>query len=67
MQEAEPRVHHAKPFIMSREIRSECPNRFSKPFLDSGVVHIIIVDPVFVTGVVRGINDDTFDSTSIVR
>jgi hypothetical protein len=66
VQQAKARVHHAEPFIVSREIYCKCTNGFSEPFLDGWVVNVIVVNPAFVASVIWRINEDAFDFASIV-
>jgi hypothetical protein len=39
----------------------------AEPFSDFGGVDIVVVDPVFVSGVVGGVDVDTFDLAGVVR
>lgn len=66
MEETEARVHHAEPLIVSGEICSEGPNGFPQPFLDGWAVDVVVVDPVFVAGIVGRIDEDAFDSAGVV-
>ena len=66
MEKAEAGIHHAEPLIVPREVCRERANRFSKPFLDSRVVNVVVIDPILVPGIVRWINEDAFDFTSVV-
>ena len=66
MEEAEAGVHHAEPLIVSGEVYSECSNRFSEPFLDSRIVDVIVINPIFITCIVGWIDEDAIDFASVM-
>ena len=67
MQQPHPRIHHAEPLVVARQIFSLLSDNISEPLLDLGMVHIVVVDPPLVSGVVRGIDIDALDLAFVLR
>jgi hypothetical protein len=51
---------------VSGEIFSELADGFSEPFLNRWVVDVIVVGPILVACIIRRINEDAFDFTSVI-
>lgn len=67
MQQLEPRVHHAEPFVVAGKILAFLADDFSYPLFDFGVVYVVIVDPVFVAGVVGRVDVDELYPAFVLR
>ena len=65
LQQFQPWVHHAEPFVMTGEILTLSADHLSQPFQDAGIIHVIVVDPLLIAGVVRRIDIDTLDPALI--
>ena len=50
---------------MPRKIFVFCPYNLSKPFEDMGVIYIVIITPLFIACIIRGVNVYTIDSSLI--
>ena len=67
LQQSQSRIHHAEPFVVTREILAFLADDFTEPFLDLRVVHVVVVNPSFVSGIVRRIDVDALDPAFILR
>jgi hypothetical protein len=45
---------------MAGEVFPFFANYFSYPFFDFGVIHVIVINPVFIAGIVRGVYVNEF-------
>jgi hypothetical protein len=45
---------------MAGEVFPFLANYFPYPFFDFGVVHVVVINPVFIAGIVRGVNVNEF-------
>ena len=66
-QELQPRIHHAQPLVMARQILSFFSHDLPEPGADARVVHIVIVDPILVPRVVRRIDVDAIHAPLVLR
>jgi hypothetical protein len=66
MEEAETRIHHTEPLIMTREIFSLLADDGMEPPLHLGIVHIVVVDPSLVPRIVRRVYVDTLHPSTIL-
>lgn len=51
----QPRIHHAQPLVMTREVLSLLADDLTEPFSNPRIVHVVVVNPAFVAGVIRRI------------
>ena len=61
VQQLQPRIHHAQPFIMPGQVLALPANHLAQPLFDPRVVHIVVVDPALIARIIRRINIDTLD------
>src|SRR6266704_1381215 len=64
-QQLEPWHHHAQPLVVSRQVFPI--NCFAKPIYHHRRVHIVVVNPTLVAGVVRRINVNALNLSMITR
>ena len=57
MQELEARPHHGAPFVMAEHVFA-VDRIAGQPFAHDGAVHIVVVAPVFVAGVVGRVDEN---------
>ena len=55
LQQLQARIHHAEPFVVAGEVFGFLADNLSQPFADFGRVYIVVVNPVFVSCIVRWI------------
>jgi hypothetical protein len=60
MQQFQPRIHHAQPLVVPRQILAFLAHDLTQPTLHLWVVYGVVVDPAFVARVVGRINVDAF-------
>lgn len=65
MQQFQARIHHAEPFVMTAQILALLAYDLAQPLLDFRVVHVVVVNPLFVARVVRRIDIDTLHATFV--
>ena len=65
MQQLQTWVHHAEPLIVARQVFEFLPNDTPKPSPDFRAIHVIVVNPAFIAGVVRRIDIDHFDFAQV--
>lgn len=56
LQQFQPRIHHAQPFIVARQVFSFFADHLAEPFPDFRVIYIVVVHPSFIACIVRRIN-----------
>ena len=56
MKQFQPGVHHAQPLIVAGQVFALFAYHFAQPLLDFRVVHIVVIHPTFVAGVIGRIN-----------
>ena len=61
----ETRHHHAKPLIVTRKIFAI--HHLSQPFLYHRTTYIVVVHPLLIPSVVRGIDVDAFHFSVVIR
>ena len=66
-QELQARVHHAQPLVVAGEVLALLAHDLPEPFPDARVVHVVVVDPALVAGVVRRIDVDAVDLSLVFR
>jgi len=66
-QQREPRIHHAEPAVMAVEGLAFAAYGVADPFANGRAVDVIIITPVFVAGVVRGVDADALHLALVVR
>ena len=52
LQQLQPGIHHAQPFIMTGQVLALFANNLAQPLLDLRVIDIVVVAPALVAGVV---------------
>lgn len=62
MQQFQTRIHHAEPLVVAAQILALLAHDLAQPLLDFRVVHVVVVNPLFVARVVRRIDIDALDS-----
>ena len=67
MEQTQTGIHHAEPFVMTGEVFPFFPDNFTEPFFYFRIVDVIIIDPLFITGIVGWIDVDTFYSAFVFR
>ena len=67
VKQLQPRIHHAKPLVVAREIFSLLAYNFTEPPTDLGMIHIVAIYPALIASVVRGIDIDALDPALILR
>ena len=67
LEESEPRVHHAEPFVVTSEVLALFSDNFTEPLPDLRIVDVIVINPAFIAGVIGRIDVDTFYSAFIPR
>ena len=67
MQQAQTRIHHAKPLVMAAHVFGFISDNFAKPAADFRIVDSIAIDPAPVAAVVGRINVDAVDFSSVIR
>ena len=65
MEQPQTRIHHAEPFVMTGEVFPFFPDNFTEPFFYFRIVDVIIIDPLFIAGIVGWIDVDTFYSAFV--
>ena len=58
MQQFQPGVHHTQPLVVAGEVLALFAHHFAQPLLDFRVVHIVVVHPALVAGVIGRIDVD---------
>ena len=64
-EESEAWEHHAEPFVVAGEVVAS--DGFGEPLSDSGCVHVVVVSPAFVAGVVGRVDVDALHLSAIAR
>ena len=67
MQQMQPGPYHAQPLIVPFQVFNVNRAIFLQPRLQQRAVDVVVVDPVFVAGVVGRIDVDALDFASILR
>ena len=67
LQELQPRIHHAKPLVMPGEILALLADDFTKPFLDTRIIDIVVVAPSLIARIVRRIDVNALDLALVFR
>ena len=62
MKQSQPRIHHAEPFVVAAQVLTLLADNLPQPLLDFRIIHIVVVDPFLVSGIVGWIDIDTLDS-----
>ena len=52
LQQLQPGIHHAKPFVVAGQVLPLFAHDLPQPLLDSGVIHIVVIYPALVSGVI---------------
>ena len=65
LQQLQPRVHHAQPFVMAGQVLALFADNLAQPLFDFRVIDIVVVDPALVAGVVGRIDIDALDAPLI--
>ena len=52
LQQFQPGVHHAQPLVVAGQVLALLAHNFAQPLFDPGVVHIVVVHPALVAGVI---------------
>ena len=58
LQKPQPGIHHAQPFVMTGEVFALFADYLSEPLTDAGIIHVVVVDPPLIAGVVGRIDVD---------
>lgn len=66
-EQRETRVHHAQPLVVMGQVLRLRPDNLPEPLADFRAVDVVVVDPVFVAGVVRRVDVDALDLARVVR
>ena len=67
LQQHEPGIHHAEPFVVSGEVLSLLADGFAEPAEDFRGVDVVVIDPALVAGVVGRIDADALHFPRIAR
>ena len=59
-------VHHAQPFVVAAEVFAFLAYYFAKPPFQFRIVDIVVIDPVFIAGIVRRINVNALDTAFVI-
>ncbi len=59
-------IQHAKPPIVAIECFSFFTNNFAEPFTNDRMIYIVAVNPLFITGIVWGINIDALHLSGVI-
>ena len=65
-EQAQARVHHAAPFVVSGEVFPVNGHVVFQPLANHGRVHVVRINPAFVAGIVRRVNVDAADAPGVV-
>lgn len=63
MQQFQPGIHHAEPLVVAAQILALLAHDLAQLLLDFRVVHVVVVNPLFVARVVRRIDIDALHAT----
>lgn len=65
-QQHEPRPHHAQPLVVAQQVLAV--HRIAgQPFLHDRGIDIVVVTPLFISGVVRRVNEDQINLSRVAR
>jgi hypothetical protein len=64
-QQLRSRIHHAEPFIMACGVFAFLADGLADPFFELRLVEFVVVDPAFVAGVLRRVNINALDASSM--
>lgn len=56
LQQPQPRIHHTQPFVMTGEILSFFADYLPQPLTNAGIIHVVVVNPPLIAGIVGRIN-----------
>ena len=62
MKQSQPRIHHTEPFVVAAQVLTLLADNLAQPLLDFRIIHIVVVDPFLVPGIVGRIDIDALDS-----
>ena len=62
MKQSQPRIHHAEPFVVAAQVFTLLADNRAQPLLDFRIIHIVVVDPFLVPGIVGRIDINALDS-----
>ena len=67
LQQHQPRIHHAEPFVVSGEVFGLLADGVAEPAEDFRGVDVVVIDPALVAGVVGRIDADAFHLPGVAR
>ena len=67
LQQHEPRVHHAKPFVMLGKVFGLLADGMAEPAKDFRGIDVVVIDPALVAGIVGRIDADAFHLAGVAR